>query len=261
MNYSGILPFVRYFLFSRHRKGHGIHSPFVFHLVSEIFRNKIDPDIVFTIESLRKELLSSRESINVNDLGSGAQRKTNLRKVADIARYSSVPRKYGILLSNLSAEFGKPSILELGTSFGISTMYMAAAAPDSTVHTVEGCRSAANIAAACFRKAGLSNIELHCGAFDDVLPALKKDMPAPGLVFIDGNHRKEPLVKYCREIAGFSDDNTVIVIDDIHSSAEMESAWKEAMQTGKVTLAIDLFRFGILFFRKGLDHLCYTIRY
>ncbi len=261
MNYSGILPFVRYFLFSRHRKGHGIHSPFVFHLVSEVFRNKIDPGIVFTIESLRKELISSRELITVNDLGSGAQkRKPNLRKVSEIARSSSVPRKYGILLSNLSAEFGKTAILELGTSFGISTMYMAAAT-NATVHTVEGCSSAADIAAACFRKAGLNNIRLHRGAFDDVLPAFKNEMPAPGLVFIDGNHRKDPLVKYCGEIAGFSDDQTVIVIDDIHSSAEMESAWEEVKRIGKVTLSVDIFRMGFLFFRKGLDHLSYTVRY
>ncbi len=262
MDYSAIWSFIRYFIFARHRRGHGIHSPFVFNLVSKVFRNKTDPAIVFNIESIRKELLSSPASVCVNDLGAGPERvKTNIRKVSDIARYSSVPRKYGILLSNLSAEFGKPAILELGTSLGISAMYMASSATDITVHTIEGCSATAAIASANFLKAGIDNIKIYNEPFDKVVPRLKNEMPSPGLVFIDGNHRKEPVVRYCREIARFTGDQTVIVIDDIHMSEEMESAWKEVMKMEKVTLAIDIFRMGLLFFSKGLNGGYYTIRY
>lgn len=262
MNYTAIVTYIKYFLFSRHRRGQGIHSPFLFNLVSEIFRNKIDPAIVFNIESIRKELLSSKESIYVKDLGAGpATIKSNLRKVSDISRYSSVPRKYGTLLSNLSAEFGKPAIIELGTSFGISTMYLASSSTDVTVHTIEGCTATAEIASANFRKAGMTNIKLYNKPFDDIMPVLKHEIPAPGLVFIDGNHRRAPLVSYCREIAGFAGENTVIVIDDIHLSAEMESAWKEVLNMEKVTMAIDIHRMGLLFFRKGLNHNFCTIRY
>jgi hypothetical protein len=161
---------IKYYVFSRHRLGHGIHSPFVFDLVSRVFRNKIESDIVFSIEKIRKRLIADRRWIIVNDLGAGSKKmKSSLRKVSDITRYSAVPKKYGIFLSNLSKAFGDSLILEFGTSHGISTMYLAASCPGATVITLEGCKALYEIAKENFKEAGLSNIKLLCGSFDDLL--------------------------------------------------------------------------------------------
>jgi tRNA/tmRNA/rRNA uracil-C5-methylase (TrmA/RlmC/RlmD family) len=165
--------YLKYILLSKHRKGYGINSPFVFDLVSRVFRNKIDPDIVCCIEKVRKKMISDDRLIVVKDLGSGSEKlKTNLRKVSEIARHSSVPVKYGVLLSNMAAEFGEPNILELGTSFGISTMYLAACCPDRVVYTIEGCPEIAEIAAHNFKEVGISNTEFLTGSFDEVLPVI-----------------------------------------------------------------------------------------
>ncbi len=262
MIYCRILKYVKYFLFSRHRKGHGIHSPFVYDLVSRIFRNKIDPDIVLSIEKIRKQMISDPGKIYINDFGSGSgRRNTNLRKVSYIVKNSAVPRKYGILLSNMSKEFGRPHVLEFGTSLGISTMYMAASCPEAVVYTMEGCQATSEIAAENFKRAGIDNIRLLTGPFDEILPMIKSTASEPGLVFIDGNHRKEPLLRYCNELAQISGNNTVIVIDDIYSSSGMSEAWEELKHLNKVTLSVDIFRMGILFFREGLNHYDYVIRY
>ncbi|MDP3002154.1 MAG: class I SAM-dependent methyltransferase [Bacteroidales bacterium] len=254
--------YLKYILLSRYRNGHGVHSPFVFDLVSRVFRNKTDPDIVCNIETVRKRLISDRRSIIVKDLGSGSEKlKTNLRKVSDIARYSSVPVKYGVLLSNLAAEFGKPLIVEFGTSFGISTMYMAASCPDAVVYTMEGCHATAEIASHNFKEAGLNNIKLITGSFDEILPDITNTGINPGLVFIDGNHRREPVVNYFNRMAEISDNKTVIIIDDIYYSREMKEAWNEIKQNEKVSLTVDIFRLGIVFFREGIDHNDYIIRY
>ena len=254
--------FIKYFLFSRHRKGHGIHSPFVYDLVSRIFRNKIGTDIVFNIEKLRKKMISDPGTIVVRDLGSGSERmKTSLRKVSDIARYSSVPQKHGVLLANMSNEFGKPAILELGTSFGISTMYLAASCRDAIVYTIEGCPVTYEIATKNFREAGIQNIKIFNGSFDEILPVIIKENIKPGLVFIDGNHRKEPVLKYFDQITEISGSKTVIIIDDIYSSCEMAEAWNEIRKNEKVTFTIDIFRMGFVFFRQGVSHFDYIIRY
>ena len=254
--------YLKYILLSRHRKGHGIHSPFVFDLVSRVFRNKIDPDIVCSIEKVRKRMISDRRSIIVKDLGSGSEKlKTNLRKVSDIARYSPVPGKYGVLLSNMAAEFGKPLIVEFGTSLGISTMYMAASCTGAIVNTVESCPATSEIAKENFKEAGIKNIEVFTGSFDEVLPVIINSNNKPGLVFIDGNHRKEPVINYFNQIAEISDNNTVIIIDDIYYSREMEEAWNEIKRYEKVSLTIDIFRMGIVFFREGVNHNDYIIRY
>lgn len=256
------LKHIEYLLFSRHGNGHGIHSPFVFEIVTDIFRNKIDPDIVFKIEMIRRRMISDRGSIIVNDLGSGSKRmKSCVRKVSDIARYSAVSKKYGIFLSRMSKFFGDPLILELGTSLGISTMYLASASPATKVFTIEGCPNTTEIARRNFRDAGLSNITIFNGAFEELLPEIMKEKSPPGLVFIDGNHRKEPVINYFSQVADLSSPDTVVIFDDINSTVEMEGAWDEIKNHSRVTFTIDIFRMGIVFFREGINHFHYVIRY
>ena len=262
MFFPGALKYLDYHLFSRHSKGHGIHSPFVFDLVSRVFRNKIDPDVVLMIENIRKKYLADRTIVKVLDLGSGSPvLRSDLRRISDIAKHSSVPPEYGVLLSNLASEFGKPAIIEFGTSLGLSTMYLASGSGESKVYTMEGCPVISSIAAVNFSNLGFDNITLMTGSFDDLLPEIKSKAGNPGLVFIDGNHRKAPVLKYFNEMAEISDNKTVIVIDDIHLSNEMEEAWKEIKRNETVSFTIDIYRMGLVFFRKGMCRVDYVIRY
>jgi predicted O-methyltransferase YrrM len=262
MAYSRIINYLNYKLLSHHKLGHGIHSPFVYDLISRVFRNKIEQSVVLNVERIRKRMLSDNRTISVNDLGSGSRSlKTKSRKVADIAKHSPVSGKYGILLSNMASEFGGNLIIELGTSVGISAMYLAGSVSDTTVYTIEGSPEIAAIARHNFTEANLTNIKILEGSFDDVLTVLLKKSAIPGLVFIDGNHRKEPLLRYFNMITESSDSHTVVIIDDINYSAEMNEAWNELKQNSKVSVSIDVFQMGILFFREGISRADYTIRY
>jgi predicted O-methyltransferase YrrM len=261
MFFHRVVKYLNYTLFSHHKKGHGVHSPFVFDLVSRVFRNKVDPEIVFITEETRKKLRVDKRKIIVHELGSRAESSENFRKVSDIAGRSPVPVKYGALLSNMAAEFGKPIIIELGTSFGISTMYMAASCRDTKVITIEGSGSVADIARQNFIEAGLMNIKVIDGSFDDVIPEIVAAGVSPGLIFIDGNHRKEPLKRYFNQLAEISDSKTVFIIDDINYSKEMTEAWDEIRNDERVSVSIDIHRMGICFFRKGINHNNYIIRY
>lgn len=254
--------YFNYLLFSRNRKGYGIHSPFIFDLVSRVFRNKTAGDIVLKIETVRKRCLSSGRTIQVLDLGAGSEKmKGNFRKVSDIAKYSAVPEKYGKLLSALSSEFGKPAVIEFGTSLGISTMYLASGCPDSVVYTMEACPETSAIATENFKASGFENISLINSSFESALPGLKNRKIKPGLVFIDGDHRSEPVLRYFDMMTELSDDRTVIVLDDIHQSEEMEAAWHKIKKHRKVTATIDIFRMGLVFFKGGINRFDYVIRY
>ena len=262
MNFFYSIRYLRYLLISRHIRGHGIHSPFVFDLVNRIFRNKINPAIVLVIENIRKKRCTDNRQIQVTDLGAGSVRiKGNLRKVSEIAVNSAVPSKYCYLLANMAGRFGNTSIVELGTSLGLSTMYMAAMRPDSVVYTIEGCPVLCSVAKENFNIAGLDNIELLNGSFDEILPELTGRGISPGLVFIDGNHRKEPVLRYFTQISGMINKDSVVIIDDIHLSEEMEEAWTEIRKMKNVSFTIDIFRMGIVFFRQGMNHFDYIIRY
>jgi predicted O-methyltransferase YrrM len=256
------IKYLKYALFSRHWRGYGIHSPFVFDLVTRVFNRRTDQVITSTVEKIRKKMISDKRKILVQDLGSGrGLLKTESRRVSYIARCSPVTPKYGMLLSNLAAEFGKPLIIELGTSIGISTMYMAASCEDAEVYTAEGCPAIAAIARQNFKEAGLKNIKIFEGPFDEVLPAFVNMDVKPGLVFIDGNHRKEPVINYFNQAAEISGSNSVIIIDDINYSKEMSEAWDEIKLHKKISVSIDICRMGILFFKEGITHKDYIIRY
>jgi predicted O-methyltransferase YrrM len=262
MFFFRISGYLDYLLFSRHKNGHGIHSPFIFDLISRVFRNKTTNDIVLKIENIRKRCLSSEKIIRIADLGAGSLKmKGDLRKVSDIARYSAVPKKYGVLLSALAAEFGKPAVIELGTSLGISTMYLASGSPGIVVYTIDACPETSGLAKENFTEAGFENIRILNGSFDSTIPELKKQSVRPGLVFIDGDHRREPVLRYFNQMAEISNGNTVIVLDDIHQSRDMEDAWTEVKLHKSVTATVDLYRLGLVFFRGGMSRSDYVIRY
>ena len=262
MIFFRVLNFLKYQVFSKHKNGHGIHSPFVFAIVSGIMRNKINPAVVLKIEKRRKELISDRRTIIVKDLGAGSKKmNTNLRKVSDIASNSAVTEKYGVLLTGMAEKFGKPYIVEFGTSLGISTMYLASGSAETQVYTMEGCPATAKIARENFKCERFNNIKQFIGPFDDLLPTIKELSGEPGLVYIDGNHRKEPVVDYFYQMSEKSGNDTVIIIDDIHNSKEMEDAWNIIKHHEKVTTTIDINRMGIVFFRAGLTHHDYYLRY
>ena len=141
-------------------------------------------------------------------------------------------------------------ILELGTSLGITTSYLASANPAAQITTMEGASAVAAVAKDNFNKLGLNNIRVVEGNFDHTLTDTLTTMPVIDLAFLDGNHRYEPTVRYFRQILPHLHDHSIVILDDIHWSAEMEQAWDEVRGMEEVTLSIDLFFIGLVFFRK-----------
>ncbi len=153
-------------------------------------------------------------------------------------------------------------ILELGTSLGITSSYMASAQPNAKVTTMEGAKAVAAVAQKNFNALGLQNINIVQGNFDNTLPGVLKKTNVVDLAFVDGNHRREPTLQYFEQLLQKSNDNTILVFDDIHWSAEMEQAWASIQAHPRVTLTIDLFFIGLVFFRaeqKVKQH--FTVRF
>lgn len=243
--------YLRYYLFSSNGKGHGIHSPFVFDFIKNVLNEKKAYSIFLIIEKLRQELLKNENTIDVVDFGAGSVMLAyNKRKIKDIARSSLKPRKFSQLLFRIAQNYNPQTIVELGTSLGVTTAYLANANKNNEVFTFEGSKNIAEVAQSNFHKLELQNIELIRGNFDDTLQKKLSLIPSIDLAFIDGNHRKEPTLKYFRQLLKRASEQSIFIFDDIHWSVEMEAAWKEIQQHNAVTLTIDLFFIGIVFFRK-----------
>ncbi|MGL6268559.1 MAG: O-methyltransferase [Chitinophagaceae bacterium] len=255
--------YIHYLFTASNGKGHGIHSPFVFDFVTKVLNGRHKPEAFQKIEDLRKSLLKNTEKIVVEDFGAGSSLDSSKeRRISDIARHAAKPAKYGRLLYRMIEHFHCNRVLELGTSLGLSTAYMASPPSVEHVTTLEGAAFVAAKAKHNLASLSFSKVEIITGNFDTTLDLALKNNPKPHLVFFDGNHRKEPTLRYFRQCLSTADENSIFVFDDIHWSAEMEEAWREICQDDAVTCSIDLFFVGIIFFRKDFrEKQAFTIRY
>jgi predicted O-methyltransferase YrrM len=262
--------YFHYLLTAQNGKGHGVHSPFVFDFIIHVMNDKKKYECYSKIESLRKELLKNNKVIEVEDFGAGsAVIPFKNRIVKDIAASSLKKKKYAQLLFRIAKYYHPKTIVELGTSFGITTCYLASANADSKVFTFEGAKNIAKIASDNFEKCGSKNIQLVEGDFSKTLavnepacPAGRQILPIVDLLFVDGNHRKEATLEYFNFFLSKATNNSIFIFDDIHWSEGMEEAWKEIQSHKAVTLTIDLFFIGLVFFNKDFivkQH--FTIRF
>jgi predicted O-methyltransferase YrrM len=240
--------YARYFLTASNGKGHGMHSPSVYAFIREVLMDKKHYPAYNAVEDLKSRLLQDETRLHVEDLGAGSRTvQGSSRSVASICRSASKPTRIGRLLFRMVQYYQPRSILELGTSLGLSSAYMASAKRDTTLTTIEGSSAIAAKAVENFTWLGLTNVKLVQGNFDDVLPRVLDDV-APDLVFVDGNHRFEPTMRYFRMLRDISREHTILIFDDIHWSAEMEAAWKAIGNDESVRATIDLFFVGIVLF-------------
>jgi len=223
-------------------------------------QKKVRNEQIENIEKLRNGLLHSSDEINVLDFGAGSYTlQTKLRRVNDIVKNSSKSRKYVNLIYRIINYYKLHYILELGTSAGISSMYMAAAGRN--VVTIEGCPATAKLAEENFAKLGFENIQLKVGNIDDLLPGILKQQQIFDCVFFDGNHTEEATNRYFELCLQSIRNETVFIFDDINWSDGMKKAWHNIKQHSSVSVTIDLFFLGIVFFRKELSKEDFVIRF
>lgn len=230
---------------------HSLHSPFFFDLYNNVIKGRVSKGEFEHIEKLRSKLLRDSRVIPVRDLGSGDHLGSQ-RSVSSIARTSISPRRFSCIYNRLVRHFKSKSIIELGTSFGINTLYLSED-HESTVATFEGSPAIADIAALTFEFASRSNIRMISGNIDRTLPAFMQSLRRIDFALMDANHRYEPTVRYFESLVNKVHERSVIVIDDIHYSPEMGKAWKEIKSHRLVHASADLYRCGIVFFDPSLN--------
>ena len=252
--------YIKYRLNAKSR--HGVHSPFAYRLVDKVIYDFHAKPSYEKIEALRADLLSDDRIINITDLGAGSHVNNNKQKqVKALAKNALKPAKLAQLIHRLAADMAPDNIIELGTCLGLTTAYLASAAPAASVISIEGCPETAAIAEENLSKLGIMNAGLLVGNFDKLLPDVISLQPRLDFVFIDGNHRKDATLNYFRWCLPKLGDNSMMIFDDIYWSQGMKEAWKEIKAHPEVTVTIDLFWIGLVFVRRGQAKEDFIIRY
>lgn len=243
--------YLRYRIIALNGKGHGAHSPFVYAFIKHLLNDQRSFYAYEQVEQVRAQMRKDQRSIQIEDFGAGSRvHPTSLRKVSSIAASSLKPKKYGQLLFRMVAFFQPKTILELGTSLGITSAYLSLANPEAKVWSMEGAPAIADLAEANFKTLGIDHIQMVRGDFDKTLAPLLETIESLDFVFVDGNHRYAPTVNYFNLLKPKMREHSILIFDDIHWSQEMETAWEEIKKDESISLTIDLFFIGIVFFRK-----------
>ena len=229
----------------------GVHPPFLYRLLDEVLTEKNPVAETPKMENLRLHLLKNRSLIHVTDLGAGSKTgATRERRICDIVRHAAKSKKWGKMLHRLAAEMQPKTIIELGTSLGISAAYLAKAIPGGTLYTLEGCPAIATEAIKNLDSLGIKNTEIRIGHFDQTLPALLSEISGVDFAYVDGNHTEEATLRYFHLLAEKAHGHSVLVFDDIHWSPGMVKAWQAIREDARVTLSVDFFRIGVVFFDR-----------
>tara|TARA_B100000508_G_C11435532_1_gene265817 strand:- start:136 stop:924 length:789 start_codon:yes stop_codon:yes gene_type:complete len=239
---------------------HGIHSPFVFYLHQTLIKEKAKYYAFDAIESIRAKLLLTDKVIEVKDLGAGSQySKGNKRSIRSIAQQSLKRPKEAQLMYRLVQEFKPKTILELGTSLGISIAYLAKAAPSAKITSIEGCPQTSKVALLNLKKLNIENVKVINGAFDDHIEEALIDLKVLDFLFIDGNHTEKATLRYFNACLPYLSGKAIVVFDDIYWSKGMLNAWNKIRKNEKVAVSIDLFELGILIFKRDQEKEHFTI--
>lgn len=255
-----ICAYLKHFFSSWNTTGEGIHSPYLFELVRFILRDRNAYYCFADIERRRVFLKACNDELDVVDFGSQGSKegKRVRRKVSEIAKNHLERPEVGQLLFRLVNWIGEHEkrpleIVELGTSLGVTTAYLASADSRNTVQTYEGSGEVLQVAQGVWRTLRLENIRWIEGDIDQTL--LNRDhslllYSAPARVdiaYVDANHTYEATKRYADFLLERLNQKGVLAIDDIHYSEEMERAWQELKLDPRVTSTMDLYHLGLIF--------------
>ena len=242
---------------------YGLHSPAIYDLIAKELKSDIDKNTLEYFLNNRNELINNRRVVEVSHFKNIKNRVTysiEMNRIGRLARKTSLHKKDGELLYRLVKRFKPAHIIELGTGFGLSTLYMAKANPEAKIYSLEGCANKAEVATSLFRRNELDNISLLTGIFDKLLQPLVDSIPAIDFAFIDGDHTAKGILNYLSVILPKCTEKTILVFHDIHWSSDMESGWKEIISNPAITVSVDFFFMGIVFFDKKLSKQNFSIR-
>jgi len=259
MNHFRILyKYLCHFFTARNTGGYGVHSPFLFQFTRFVLKEKHAFYSFHSIENLRSALRKDNRIVHIADFGTGSDRTETISQIIGNAVQSP---KYGQLLFRMVHYFKAQEILELGTSLGITTAYLASVSSDNVCVSLEGSPEIATVAKENLRKLKLSNVEVVVGDIDTTLLNVLNKTEKLDFVYFDANHRSEAVLSYFEQCLPKAHRETVMVFDDIYWSADMEHAWREIKKHPQVNSTIDLFQLGIVFFNDDLHKKHYKMRY
>lgn len=252
INFHQIKKYIQHF-FAAKRNGHGVHSPFAYELCEQVFYNHSHFYDFDELKKIRATLLSNETEITIEDFGAGSKTfSSNKRKISELTKKGTSTTKQSETLYKLINFLNYKTSIELGTSIGLNTLYLANANKNGQTITIEGSKHLFEFATELAAKNKVDNIKFIHLKFDEALPQVLQNINSLDLFYVDGNHTYEATLNYFNLALDKKNNSSVFIFDDIYWSKGMTSAWEQIKKHPSVTLSIDTFYFGMVFFKEEI---------
>ncbi len=247
-----VIRFIKYFF--RARTKYDIHSPIVYDFIMNVLEDRRTFYIFGRAEGKRLSLKQNHTKISVTDLGAGSLVNNNKTKsISTIAKSALSPGYQCKMLFRIINHFKPKTMIEIGASLGIASIYQKSGSLNAKMIALEGCPNISEVARNVYQNSNL-DIKVKTGNFDTTFKEALLELKSIDYVFFDGNHQYQPTLDYFNTALEHAHSNSVFVFDDIHWSSDMERAWEEIRMHPKVTVALDLFHFGLILFHDEIEH-------
>jgi len=230
---------------------HGIHSPFAFTLTNDVLRSNLAYYAYDDIEAIRSKLLLTSKKVRLEDYGA-ARANSASKSISQICKTSSQRKGFAQLIHRLAMSSKADHILELGTSLGLTTAYLAKARPQAKIISIDGDHELNRIADINLKKLDIQNVKLIVDTFENSLGSALNELQKVDLVYFDGNHEYKATLEYFEGCLNYAHEQSLFIFDDIHWSPGMQNAWKKIKQHPKVQCSLDLYQIGLIYFDKSL---------
>ncbi len=239
---------------------HAVHSPFIYRFITKCLYAKMPNNNLRQLKLAREPILKSEEFIQMTDRGEGSQRfETSKRKVKDVAKNAGMRLHQSQLMNKIINYFNIKNSLELGTSVGLGSLSMSVNKPQNVVDTVEVCPNTFKYARNHFLNLNLNNIKINNTDFQSFINKIPKNKTYD-LIYLDGHHQKDATLHYFSKLKKHIHHNSIIILDDIYWSKGMQEAWQSICKEEDVKVSIDLYFWGIIFFKPELSKQHFKIR-
>ncbi|MCX6237045.1 MAG: hypothetical protein NTY07_05705 [Bacteroidia bacterium] len=231
---------------ARHRRGHGIHSPFLFHLITAVIEDRhrlpeykilkgLKNNVLNLLDDFRKPLLTEVYP----------QFKLSSSKSGKLYKKVELPIRYGKIVFRLIRYFKPSSIINYGPTFGVNLALMAMANNDSIVYQLINNSACEVLCKELLKDSAFSNIQF--------LPENSVPEVNPEFIMINFSDNPDMSRSVVQKYLRLHGDDDVLIIRGIHESQEMETIWLEMIASESVRVSLDLFEIGIALFRKELQ--------
>ncbi len=219
----------------RYRKGYGVHSPFVYNLITRVVEEKSPYYAFDEIEKERQELLVGNHPFSM------------------VTAKETQHRNYGALLFRLVNFFKCRSVLQIGSSTGIMSLYLGMASRNNCRCIVlEERQALAECARMLAEKKRLDNLSFLQGKYEELLRNLTSSVHEMDLIFVNTRGDAFLSERVIRESLSLIHENTILVIDGIGNNKPMRDLWKRLKNQPQTRVSIDLYAMGMFFFNEKL---------